>query len=326
MKLKGISVKHKKFGVGVVEEVEENKISISFNGHVRQLQYPGAFESFMTAEDDKIQQQILTEIDAIKAQKEKEKEDMMKQLEEKFAPKASSGSSGYSHNKVNDNTLNYAFKCNYCDGGASSTCVGFNGACSDENIRYNIEKGSANKWCNFSDCLCKQYYNGKITREELENADFECYESTILKKPCFRAGYDNVKNPPKPRHMPGILPGGLCVLTTQFPNDKERYVFGAYIADYAYEGDSQDEGYAECRTDLHLMFTPDEARNFKFWNYYTNPNKPESKQWGTGLYRKLATKQALEVLEHIVEIKIGTADEDIAKRMMTAFKEKNKLE
>lgn len=142
----------------------------------------------------------------------------------------------------------------------------------------------------------------------------------------FKAGYDDVKNPPVPRHMPGIMPGGLCVLTTQFPNDKERYIFGAYIADSVYEGDLQSEGYAECRTDLHLMFTIEEAKAFKFWDYYSNPNKPESKQWGTGLYRKLETKQALAVLEHIVEIKRGSSDEDVAVRMLTAFKEKNKQE
>lgn len=328
MELIGISVEHKKFGTGVVKELSEGRISIDFNGKIIKLQYPDAFEEFLTATDPDIQREVLLEIEAIKIKKQKEKEEKWTKIEEVIntKPVPESGSRASSKKKYNDNTLNYAFKCNYCDGGANSEYVGFNGACSAENIKYHIEKGSDNKWCNYEDCLCKQYYKGIITREELEKGDFCCYESTIMKKACFRAGGDTVNNMPKPRHMPGILPGGLCVLTTQFPGNKERYIFGAYIADSVYEGDNEAEGYAECNSDLHLMFSPDETRKFKFWDYYSNPNKPESKQWGTGLYRKLNTKQALEVLEHIVEMKKGTANEDIAVRMLKAFKEKNRLE
>lgn len=314
MELKGISVRHKKFGTGIVKEVEGDRIEVDFNGKIIKFIYPNVFETIMIAIDDDVQRQIM------KIMKEVELE---KKIKERII--ATDPYPVTPIKKHNENTINYAFKCNYCDGGASSECVGFNGVCSDENIRYNIEKGSSNKWCNFDDCLCKQYYKGIITREELNKNDFFCYESTIMEKVCFRAGYDNVKNPPKPRHMPGILPGGLCVLTTQFPDDKERYIFGAYIADSVYEGDNTIEGYAECNSGLQLMFSPDETRKFKFWDYYSNPNKPEAKLWGTGLYRKLNTKQALEILEHIVEMKKETVDEDMAVRMLMAFKERNRM-
>lgn len=39
-----------------------------------------------------------------------------------------------------------AFKMNYCDGGASSECIGFNGICSTENIFHNIRKAKR-RWC-----------------------------------------------------------------------------------------------------------------------------------------------------------------------------------
>jgi len=35
---------------------------------------------------------------------------------------------------------NVALKFNYCDGGASERYIGFNGLCSDDNMRRNVKK------------------------------------------------------------------------------------------------------------------------------------------------------------------------------------------
>ena len=74
---------------------------------------------------------------------------------------------------------NVAFKCNYCDGCTESGAVGFDGICSVEVMRYNVEHRT---WCSSADCPCKQYSDGQISRTELydkfSDKDFECYEST----------------------------------------------------------------------------------------------------------------------------------------------------
>lgn len=64
----------------------------------------------------------------------------------------------------------------------------------------------------------------------------------------------------------------------------------------------------------------------KFWDYYKNPNSPESRQWGTGLYRKPSKDEALAIIDKIIEIKEGTKDQDVAERIKTKFCESNKID
>ena len=58
------------------------------------------------------------------------------------------------------------------------------GICSDAVIRNNIET-EKRTWCSSKDCVCRQYFDGQITRRDLEsiyeNIGFVCYESQMLK-------------------------------------------------------------------------------------------------------------------------------------------------
>lgn len=228
---------------------------------------------------------------------------------------------------VERKTQNYAFKCNYCDGGASNDRIGFICACSDDILKYNVEK-SETRYCAYENSMCRQYYDGKITRLELDSYDgFVCYEAGMLKTWGFRAGYDNVINPPRPRRMPGVLPGGLCVFTTQFPHDANRYILGAFIADEVYEGDSAKEGYIACRNEeLRVELTPTETKQMDFWKFYSNPQKPEVKKWGQGLYRKMTIEQSLNILKAILKLKTGTEAEKNVHEMLQLFCERNKID
>lgn len=89
---------------------------------------------------------------------------------------------------------NVAFKCNYCDGGKTSTCISFNGVCSDAVLRYNIEK-ARHVWCADTESPCRCYLDGKISRTELEDMmrgggglDSVCYESHMLRDWMASAG------------------------------------------------------------------------------------------------------------------------------------------
>ena len=288
---KGFIVTHKKWGEGVIVKETENMVTVKFST-------------------------------------EKEKKDFLIENIDKYLVLGDrTTKSGEKTNKTHTykpkNTVNYAFKCNFCDGGSSECCIGFKGVCSDVNIKYNIEK-EKRSYCTYSGSRCRQYYDGLITREELDNSgEFVCYEAVTFKEWIFRAGYDQELN--IPRRMPGILPGGLCLITTIFPNTKERIIAGAFIIDNVYEGSAVDEGYAQCTTDLHVEFTPQESRELRFWDYHVNPNKTESKQWGSGLYRKLTTKESILFLDRIIAIKKGTSDEVTARRMKEEFMKKNPI-
>lgn len=297
MGYKGIKLEHKKFGPGVVIKEKDGFLTIRFDS--------GKVSQFMNDADI-----LLKHFDFI----------MPEDVEHLKVRKSIS---------KNTNTLNYAFKCNYCNGGCSDTTVGFNGPCSDDVIKYNIEVAKR-AWCSNENSSCRKYYDGKITREELDKGVFDteefcCYEATVFKNWEFKAGYDNAKNPPKPRRMPGVRAGGLCFITTCFPGSKERYIVGAYIADLVSEGGKDSEGYMKCTTDLHVELSPSECKQLKFWDYFKNPNSVNSKQWGTGLYRKPSKDEALAIIDKIIEIKTGTKDQDVAERMKAEFCKKNKI-
>jgi len=111
-----------------------------------------------------------------------------------------------------------AFKLNYCDGGKNSERIGFYGICSDSVIKYNI-KIKNRRWCSNEDCACRQYFDEKISRDDLEeNWDeeigsnyFSCLESQAFRDWYFNAGNNSDG---KPRPIRGAKNGHLCIFTT----------------------------------------------------------------------------------------------------------------
>ena len=67
MKLHGKNVKHKLYGIGIVEQQDANYIVIKFNQKTIRISYPSAFETFLRAEDETIQNEILQEVAGKKA-------------------------------------------------------------------------------------------------------------------------------------------------------------------------------------------------------------------------------------------------------------------
>lgn len=80
-------VKHSKFGVGVITEVKEQKISVQFEDNVgtKAFLYPEAFENFLKAENPIVENNALDELSAKQDQIEierKEKERIANEMEE----------------------------------------------------------------------------------------------------------------------------------------------------------------------------------------------------------------------------------------------------
>ena len=62
MNLLGLKVKHKAFGIGEIVEIENNYITVIFENKTTKFVYPNAFETFIQAVDDEIQNIIASEI------------------------------------------------------------------------------------------------------------------------------------------------------------------------------------------------------------------------------------------------------------------------
>ncbi len=76
MKLIGEVVRHKRFGKGVITDLSENKISVSFNETKKLFIYPDAFLQYLTLKNNSIQKKI----EKISEERVREK-DVQKQIE-----------------------------------------------------------------------------------------------------------------------------------------------------------------------------------------------------------------------------------------------------
>lgn len=233
---------------------------------------------------------------------------------------------------------NYAFKCNFCDGGATDSQIGFNGKCSDSMIRYNIEEVKRT-WCSHPDCPCRKYYDGKIDRNALDitfrrhaavSEKDICTESSLLKIWTVFPGGNNRPGPMQGtmRRLPGVTPGKLCILTTREPgskSEKDRLIFAAYIIRECDEGDGdQVAGFAKAAPDLRVTFNLQEARQLRFWSYYQNPRAKDEITWGSGLFRKFDDELALQFLEAMKSAKSTEAGKRQVDSMMQAFQKINR--
>ena len=223
---------------------------------------------------------------------------------------------------------NIAFKCHYCDGGRSGKQAGFYGVCSDEIIRWNIEtalkadKKDTNVWCAQPHCDCMRYYRGGISRRELdslfESGGYTCYESQLLRDWRAMAGASRKGKPNPIRHAKF---GGLCVLTTRMPGDTEagRFIFGLFLADGIFEGDSEECGCVESWSRCRLKFPLEQARRLAFWNYYANSKYPENPRWNSGLFHYLSDAESVQILRDAVRVKNGTPDESPAREFLAHY-------
>ena len=223
-----------------------------------------------------------------------------------------------------EGTENIAFKITYCDGGETDINFGFRKACSDSCRKENLKLGRS--WCNDNRNLCCQLENYTISKEEFTKRSSEevlCYESKVLIDWKAYAGYDNAKNPPRPRKFNQLCSTGIALLTTVPNNQEDRLIFGLFkIAKY-FEGSEDQEGYVEAHPKYRIEFTKEEAKQMRFWDFYSNKNTSRE-AWGTGLFRYLSNEQILDVLKRMLEVKEGKQDYDLAKELTEVFcSEKN---
>ena len=318
-------------GKGIIIGQDEKNITVKFEQEETTFPFPLAFEKFLQFKDPKLQTKVealiveFKELETKKKAEEREAklraiEKVKKAEEERItAEKHKNHLTTYGRH-VYENNL--AFKCNFCNGGCSSNCIGFKGVCSDEQIIHNIGKKNR-AWCSDKkDSACYKYYTKAITREELDNLNkngsFVCYEAKMLVDWKAEAGEDRKgSDVPRARRIAGASKNNLAVLTTELPNipdAKKRVIFGVFITGVVDEGDDIQAGYVKAKGDYHIELTPKEAKKMLFWHYYKNTRSPEKIQWGTGLYRYMRDASCARILADIVDIKTEPAEKAHAQK------------
>lgn len=331
MDLVNIKVRHKVFGEGIIIAKENSYITVKFQNDEKKFIYPNVFDGYLITESSDIAESIKREIESIK-KLENEKKERLAELEQQ---KQIEKNNGDKYIKVKTKVYpraNIAFKCNFCDGGYSDEQVGFNGVCSDDVIRNNIEL-EKRTWCSSEDCACGQYLKGDITRFELDalcnNGGFVCYESQMLREWKALAGIVQTgEKKGQPMKLNKVQNNSLCVLTTRDPNssERERYIFGVFLVDETYEGDNQEEGYVTTKSKYRIKLSPKEAHKMLFWNYHANDNQPEVAVWSSGLHRYFGDEQAIQILQDIAKLKQGTEEEKLANEFLLYFARINDID
>jgi hypothetical protein len=206
-----------------------------------------------------------------------------------------------------------AVKCTY-NNGDEGDFVGFNGTCSEDQIMENTRNRT---WCSQPECLCRQYFENGFTSERPENP---CLESTLFKKWCFGAGtFLNGKRKGIPKKA-NLESGGICILTTRFPGDKEedRKIIGLYrIGNVTNVKDKETEFCADSNLKIRLPF--EEAKELFFWDYYSiHSDKPS---WCTGLLRYLSDQQTKKILMDLKQTVQSVQHKEIIEELLVDFAE-----
>jgi len=332
MNLLGEAVRHKVFGEGRIVSVTGNYVTVRFGQEEKTFLFPDAFENFLTLENGELSERMQAYLRKRQQKKRLIQEtDSNEQKPDVADIPEREEIQRHPRRKKSRIRLNIAFKCNYCDGGKSDKIIGFRGICSDEMIRYNIEV-ERHVWCSLPECPCREYYDGKLTRAELDeyfNGDGVCYESVMLRDWKAVAGIiHHGKNEGKPMRILQVQPNSLAVLTTREPgmNEEDRFIFAVFLVDDTYEGDNAEAGYVEADIEYRMEMAPSEAIQLKFWNYYRNPNAPGLVRFGSGLHRYLSDIQAAQILRDMSAVKKGTKDEAMADKFFRHFCRINRID
>ncbi len=192
---------------------------------------------------------------------------------------------------------NIAFKGTY-NNGNKGIYVGFDGACSDEMIKWNIEDGRS--WCGNPACECMEYYEKGFKGNR---PTFPCYESELFRRWEFGAGWDHYGvRGNSPRHIKNTEQGKIAILTTRFPEDQEmdRKIVGIFKIGKISPGDDAHETMISADKNFRIKLPEEEAKELYFWNYYKNQSSQECR-WGQGLFRYLDDVQIAQILQDVSE-------------------------
>jgi len=205
-----------------------------------------------------------------------------------------------------------AFKCTYNDAD-EGILVGFNGTCSDSIIKANIKNDRI--WCKQQTNPCKKYYDNGFRGKR---PNYPCSESELFYKWKFGSGYTHPNDGNGKPIKAKIDDGGIAILTTRFPNEKEsdRKIIGLFkISRVKKVNNEETIVYADEK--LRIRLPIEEAKELYFWEYYSNNNGDPF--WGSRLHRFLKAGQVKNILSDLLETLQNESDKEIIVELLKDF-------
>ena len=211
-----------------------------------------------------------------------------------------------------------AFKCTY-NNGREGRYAGFNGTCSNDIIKYNIDHKHI--WCSDNDCQCSSFYQKNFNGERPNDP---CYESTMFSDNytwSFSAGYKQTGiSRGEPLHILNAEIGSIVVLTTRFPDEtinnivksndleEKRRIIGFYRIGEVREDEGTEtilisDGLFDIKLPLRI------AKQTYFWDHYSINSDKE--RWGTGLFRYMNTVEVGKMLSNVLTLLLKRPTEPI---------------
>ena len=285
------NVTHKKYGLGTIVDVQMIKdykaidyyIDVEFENKMIKFNTE-AFNKYISL-DEEITKQVLELLNKqneeykeyLRENKENlEKEKLFRNYSERYLAQGKS----------------IAFKCAYCDGGATNNCLGFKGLCSEKRRAINCSGTVPAPFCPVSRC------NGDNKITVGGDLEMVCYESRMLIDWKCYAGMDY--ETAIPRSISCARNNYVAFLVTKLPDFDEWVVFGAFLITKSFEGNEKYEGFVEGeREDCRVELSPEEAKKVLYWDFYKN--KDGSRQW-TGLFRYFDNNLTLKLLNHMLSV------------------------
>ena len=336
MDLIGAVVKHKFYGEGEIVNFWQSNgkhyVDVRFANATKTFGYPKQLLEYFEIADETIKQDAESMLNEQKATEELE---IQKQLEalaiqrqqEEAAERRRREIAEQQHGTAtkkngkhvrNEKDKNIIFKCVLCDGGKTDSRIGFGGICSAEQRKYNLGYHKTG-WCNHPDNLCRRYSDGQITLEQLSSA-FErdnscvCYEADLFNGWNYAAGVDD----DGPRTIGRDVSDRLCILTTQFNDERERYIFGLFLVDKHDEGNNFKEGRVYAHPKYRIALTEAETRQMPLGKYYDT-------DWRQGLFRYTSDNVAKTILHDLSAIIQNADDKQLLEEFYAEFCTKNNL-
>ena len=205
---------------------------------------------------------------------------------------------------MNGHDGNVAFKCTYNDGG-STGFVGFDGTCSNENIRRNVVE-KPRSWCSSEDSHCRRFHDhGFRGRGPIH----PCYESQIFKKWKYSSGV-SLNGDPFP--MPHAKAGKVALLTTRLPThdtEIERIVFGVFKI--ARRKIDEDETWAIGDPKYAIRLPKTTALTLPYWNF-----KNGKRRWDRRLFRPASDQEVMNFLHALFPRLQNPRDRSVLERLL----------
>ena len=213
---------------------------------------------------------------------------------------------------MNGHDGNVAFKCTYNDGG-STGFVGFDGTCSNENIRRNVKgvKGFKMRvWCSNEDNHCRRFHDrGFRGRRPIH----PCYESQIFQTWQYSSGgYLSGEREGEPIPMHQAQVGRVVLLTTRLPDhdtEKQRIVFGVFKIDRI--EDDQNGTWAIGDPDYAIRLPKTAALALPYWKF-----KNGQPIWGSGLFRYVSDQEVTNFLHALFPRLQSPKDRSVLERLL----------